>query len=87
MLVLEEHRFKDFGIERLNQQRVSEERQAQQQRNAQPVKNYRVDTNPQPDGGNKPTFDNRPSPGIGSGPVGPLFVGLILWLKRKTNSK
>lgn len=85
MLVLEEHRFKDFGIERLNQQRVSEERQAQQQRSTQPAKNYRVDTNPQPGGGTKPTFDNRPSPGIGtgSGPVGPLFVGLIVWMRRR----
>lgn len=89
MLVLEEHRFKDFGIERVNQQRVTEERQAQQQRSTQPVKNYRVDTNPQTDGSNKPTFDNRPSPGIGigSGPVGPLFIGLILWLKRKSNMR
>lgn len=89
MLVLKEEEYENAGIQRNNANRVQNERAAQQQRNAQPVKNYRVDTNPQSDGSNTPTFDNRPSPGIGtgSGPVGPLFVGLMLWLKRRSNLK
>lgn len=82
MLVLEEDRFKQFGIDRLNRDRVARERQAQQQRNTQPVKNYRVDQN-------QDTFDNRSAPGFGggSGPVGPLFIGLSMWLAGRKKRK
>ena len=85
MLVLEEHRFKDFGIDRKNRDRVQNERTAQQQRQKQPVKNYRVDQNQPPESQKKDTFNGRKSPGFGngSGPVGPLFVGLIMWLNRR----
>jgi Ca-activated chloride channel family protein len=83
MLVLEEHRFKDFGIERTNRDRVQNERQAQQQRQSQPARNYRVDQNQPADSTKDTTFENRRSPGIGGGPVGPLFVGLALWLSRR----
>lgn len=83
MLVLEEHRFKDFGIDRKNRDRVQNERQAQQQRQQQGVKNYRVDQNQPQDSNKNDTFNGRRSPGIGGGPVGPLFVGLALWLSRR----
>lgn len=81
MVVLSESEMENAGIQRKNADRVHRERQAQQQRANQPVKSYRVDQNQQ-------TFSNRPSPGVGSGsgsgPVGPLFIGLTLWLKRKS---
>lgn len=85
MLVLEEHRFKDFGIDRKNRDRVEQERAAQHQRQSQPVKNYRVDQNQPAESSKNDTFENRRSPGIGSGsgPVGPLFVAVAAWLGRK----
>ena len=42
-----------------------------------PAKNYRV-----AQGESKPMFANKPSPGIGTGAVGPLFVGLACLLRR-----
>jgi Ca-activated chloride channel family protein len=82
MVVLSEKEMESVGIQRRNADRVHRERQAQQQRINQPVQNYRVDQN-------QNTFNNRPAPGIGngSGPVGPLFIGLTLWLagKKKRN--
>lgn len=89
MLVLEEHRFKDFGIDRRNRDRVQQERIAQEQRQAQPIKNYRVDQKQPAESGKNNTFENRRSPGIGtgSGPVGPLFVMLAAWLGRKKRTQ
>jgi len=82
MLVLEEHRYKELQIERKNNERVQNERQAQQQRASQPVKNYRVDK--PGDSHNGGTFSGpAPSFGRGSGPVGPLFVLAAWYLKRK----
>jgi Ca-activated chloride channel family protein len=87
MLVLEEHRFKDFGIERKNLDRVQNERRAQDVRRQQPVKSYRVDQDKSNPSGNNGMFDGRRSPGTGSGsgsgPVGPLFVLLAGWLARR----
>jgi hypothetical protein len=54
---------------------VQAERAAQQQRAATPAKSYRVD--------NGSTFNNLSSPGIGTGPVGPLFLILAGWLNRR----
>jgi Ca-activated chloride channel family protein len=89
MLVLEEHRFKDFGIDRTNRDRVAAERAAQEQRASQPVKNYRVDQNQPAESQKKNTFEDRRSPGFGngSGPVGPLFVGLAAWLGRRKRNR
>jgi len=64
------------GIQRRNQQRVTRERQAQQRRAAKPVRSYRVDQGQQ-------TFQDRSAPGIGTGPVGPLFILLAWWAKRR----
>jgi Ca-activated chloride channel family protein len=75
MIVLNDEELENAGIQRRNYNRVQRERAAQQQRAAQPARNYNVS--------NGNTFNNQRSPGIGTGPVGPLFIGLIAWLKRK----
>ena len=85
MLVIMEESFKRLGIDRKNERRVQNERQAQQQRQSQPVKNYRVDQNKTNPSGKNGAFDGKRSPGIGggSGPVGPGFIALAVWLKRR----
>ncbi len=75
MVVLDDEAAEEAGVQRLNRQRVQTERVAQQQRAAAPVQSYRVD--------NGATFQNRSSPGLGTGPVGPLFVILAGWLARR----
>ena len=85
MVVLSETQMEEAGIQRRNADRVNRERTAQQQRQNQSAKNYGVDQNKQNPSGNNGAFDGRRSPGFGtgSGPVGPLFVGLVLWLNRR----
>lgn len=78
MIVVREDVFESEGIGRRNAQRVQRERQAQAARGAMPVKSHRVDNGQ--DGG---MFKGKRSPGIGSGPVGPLFVGVLAWLERR----
>ena len=75
MIVLNDTELENAGIQRNNYNRVQRERAAQQQRATQPARNHRVD--------NGSTFNHRRSPGIGTGPVGPLFIGLIAWLNRR----
>lgn len=89
MVVLSEAQMEEAGIQRRNADRVNRERTAQQQRQTQPVQSYRVDQNKQNPSGNSGTFDGRRSPGFGSGsgPVGPLFVGLAAWLGRKKRNQ
>jgi Ca-activated chloride channel family protein len=79
MVVLDEAEMEGAGIERNNADRVEKERRAQTQRALKPVENHRVDHKPDGSG----MFGNASSPGIGTGPVGPLFVGLALFLRRK----
>ena len=85
MLVITEESFKRRNIERKNRDRVTNERKAQQQRQNQPVKSYRVDNSQRNQDAKRETFKRRRSPGFGtgSGPVGPLFIGLAAWLKRR----
>jgi Ca-activated chloride channel homolog len=78
MVVVRDEVFETEKIDRKNARRVETERQAQKTRAAAPAKNYRVDNNNQ--GG---MFSGRPSPNIGSGPVGFLFVGVLAWLDRQ----
>jgi Ca-activated chloride channel family protein len=75
MIVLNDEELENAGIQRTNYERVQRERVAQQQRATEPARNNRVD--------NGGTFNNRRAPGIGTGPVGPLFIGLAAWLNRK----
>lgn len=75
MLVLNDEELENEGIQRRNYERVHRERTAQQQRANQPARNHRVD--------NGTTFNHRRSPGIGTGPVGPLFIGVVAWLNRR----
>lgn len=75
MIVLNDEALENEGLQRRNYDRVQRERAAQQQRAIQPVHNNRVD--------NGNTFNHQRSPGLGTGPVGPLFIGFIVWLKRR----
>ena len=75
MVVLDEETLEGEGLQRRNLQRVQTERAAQQQRAATPAKSYRAD--------NGSTFNNLRAPGIGTGPVGPLFLILAGWLNRR----
>ena len=83
MLVISEMEMENEQIQRKNADRVNRERQAQQVRKAQPVKNYRVDQNKTNPSGNKGAFDGKRSPGFGSGPVGPAFIALTLWIRKR----
>ncbi len=76
MLVVQDDVLENESIQRRNQQRVTREREAQARRASQPVKNYRVDRGQQ-------TFQKRSAPGIGTGPVGPLFILLAWWARRR----
>ncbi|MBN2164216.1 MAG: hypothetical protein JXR25_11165 [Pontiellaceae bacterium] len=75
MIVLNDEALENEGIQRRNHGRVQRERLAQTQRASQPSRSYRSD--------NGGTFNNQRAPGIGTGPVGPLFIGLMAWLNRR----
>lgn len=77
MVVVDADVLTAHGIEARNASRVATERVAQAAREQAPARNYNVD--------NGQTFGGRSSPGIGlgSGPVGPLFVAIAAWLRRR----
>lgn len=79
MLVLKEEEMDRLGIQKTNSARVQRERTAQAQRLKTEKRSYRVDNH------NEGMFKGSRSHGIGSGPVGPLFVGLAYWLRRRKN--
>lgn len=81
MIVVRDDVAEGVGLERRNLQRVTREREAQQRRESAPVVSYRTDRNSGPDG--KGAFGPRSAPGIGTGPVGPLFVVVAAWLARR----
>ena len=83
MLVVKDEIFENQGIQRRNSDRVQRERLAQQRRSTTTVKNYRIDNSP----GNSDMFQGRRSPGIGTGPVGPLFVLIVVWLNRRKQGR
>ncbi len=85
MVVLRDEAAETHGVARRNLQRVTTERAAQQQRAAAPVTSYRVDQGQGPDGGG--AFGHRSSPGLGTGPVGPLFLLAAGWLARRRTVK
>ncbi|WP_028580214.1 VIT domain-containing protein [Desulfogranum japonicum] len=82
MLVLDEQEMENLGLERKNSARVQRERQAMETREAQPVRSYRADQD-----GSGGMFKGLPSPGVGSGPVGPWMIVLLLvcgWIVRRS---
>jgi Ca-activated chloride channel family protein len=90
MVVLNPTELENQGIQTRNAQRVQRERQAQQQRNQQPVNSYRVDNRNQKTDSNQKTnnqgmFKGRRSPGFGggTGPVGPVLLGLLIWARKQ----
>ena len=83
MLVISEVEMEGLGLGRKNADRVDNERKAQQRRSNRPVTNHRVDQTQTDSSGNKGMFKGRRSPGIGTGPVGPVFIMLAMWMKRK----
>ncbi len=76
MLVVEDAAFENEGIQRRNADRVAKEEQARAQRAQQPSAPKRIDT--------QQTFGGSPAPSIGngSGPVGPLFLLVLAWMKQ-----
>ncbi len=85
MLVLSEEEKESQGTQNRNRDRVERERQAQARKENQAIRNHRVDQDRNDPSGRNGAFGDRSSPGIGfgSGPVGPLFVVLAIWMKRK----
>ncbi len=86
MVVVKE--METMGIDRKNAQRVYTERKAQEKRSSRPAQNYRVNNSRGNSGGKtsgKDMFNRSRSHNIGSGPVGPLFVGFAFWLRRRKN--
>jgi len=75
MIVLNDEELENAGIQRSNYNRVQRERTAQAQRVVASTQNYRVDKGK--------IFKNLRAPGIGTGPVGPLFLGLMAWINRR----
>lgn len=86
MVVVDEGVYEEQGIQRTNNSRVQRERAAQQVRaqQAAPVQ-HRVDAQPSNNGGG--TFGGRSAPGLGTGPVGPLFLGLLALLAHRRKQK
>lgn len=90
MIVISETEMENLGIQRNNASRVNRERLALKARAQQPVKSYRVDHKSSSPAGHEGSqssgggmFGGASSPGIGSGPVGPLFLIFAVWLRRR----
>ncbi len=79
MIVLNADEMENEDIQRNNADRVNRERNAQANRAASPTKSYRVDHKSNTNG----MFNGRSAPGIGTGPVGPLFVLVSYLLRRR----
>jgi Ca-activated chloride channel family protein len=82
MLVLREEELEAENIMKRNADRVMKERQAQNIRLNSPANNYIVKESTTNNG----MFQGSNSPGVGSGPVGPIFALFILWFSRKKRS-
>ncbi len=78
MLVVQDDVLETEGIQKRNADRVQRERAAQQRKAAAPVKSHRVDRSPS--GG---MFEGLRAPSIGSGPVGPFMIPVLVWLSRR----
>ncbi|MBW8034964.1 MAG: VWA domain-containing protein [Planctomycetes bacterium] len=87
MLVVSVVEMEEQAIQRKNADRVNTERKAQQRKANQPVKSYRVDNSRKNSQRNQPMFNNRRSPGVGSGPVGPLFLAGVYWICRRKRGR
>ena len=84
MVVVSETEYEGLKIDRRNRDRIARERRAQRKKSQQPVKNYRFDKET-----DTAMFKGAPSPGIGSGPVGPFMLLVIVAstfiVRRKTS--
>ncbi len=79
MIVVEDAVLENENIQKRNADRVQRERTAQTQRAQQAPVSHRVDQN-------QNTFQGRSAPSLnfGTGPVGPIFLLLAGWMRRKT---
>jgi Ca-activated chloride channel family protein len=73
MVVVQEERFEELGIERRNRDRVETERMARQTVQQQPLAPTRADQS-------QPMFGGRSAPDLGGGAAGPGLLGLLLAL-------
>jgi len=88
MVVLKASEMENMGIDSKNAHRVKKERKAQAKRSSHTTKNYRVDNHSGSDSSsNTGMFNGHTSHNIGTGAVGPLFVTLVWWLRRKCAAK
>ena len=70
LVVMREEQFKQYNIQRTNQQRLLKEAEAKNARQSQPVQNHRQDTQ-------APAF-SAPRPNLGGGALGPWSLVLLL---------
>jgi Ca-activated chloride channel family protein len=82
MIVLSDEEMENLGIQRNNAHRVMRERGAFQKRASQPAKNYTVENQSAQN-----MFEALRSPGIGTGPVGPLGALGAAWFARRKHKK
>lgn len=74
MLVLDDHAFRELGIDRHNRARTAQERKAQAKRVGQAPRSHRIDK------AGDPTFPDRaPRPKAGGGAIDPLTFALMLF--------
>ncbi len=73
MVVVNDQEAEELGLQSNNRKRVERERAAQSQRKAMAPASKRVDNGK--DGG---MFNNTPAPSFGTGPVGPLYLLVLL---------
>ncbi|MDY6906488.1 MAG: hypothetical protein SWH61_17590 [Thermodesulfobacteriota bacterium] len=83
MVVMNEAEMEARGINRNNADRAYRERTDQAARANQPAKNYRVDNSNASNG----MFHGTPSHSVGGGPVGPIFLAIVYWIRRRVNGK
>lgn len=85
MVVVENSEKESHGIGNKNNDRIQKERNAQTQKNQEAPKSRQVDDS-NPESSNS-MFKGARSSNIGSGPVGPILIGLAAYAKRRKNLK
>lgn len=80
MVVVSDSEMEAMGMKRLNADRVNRERAAQTEKEKQPATNYRTDNRSSGSG----MFNGASAHSVGSGPVGPLFLILAYFIRRRS---
>ncbi len=84
MIVVDDIAAEELGLKRNNAKRIKKERDTQKTKSTQHAKNYRVDkTNSTSGSSGGSAFNGVSAPSIGTGPVGPFFILLLLTAIRR----